>query len=111
MEIILARKRGVVLVGHSSGAQYVRIFAGLYPEDVAGVVLLDGQPAEAFSRLPTFPSFYRNYRRIFALLPSIARLGAGRPGDARSLRDEFAELPIALDQAHSAPKLGDKLLI
>jgi pimeloyl-ACP methyl ester carboxylesterase len=100
-----------VLVGHSSGAQYVRIFAGLYPEDVAGMVLLDGQPAEAFSRLPTFPSFYRSFRRIFALLPSIARLGAGRPGDARSLRDEFAELPIALDQAHSAPKLGDKFLI
>jgi pimeloyl-ACP methyl ester carboxylesterase len=34
-----------VLVGHSSGAQYVRIFAGRYPEQVAGMVLLDGQPA------------------------------------------------------------------
>ena len=33
-----------VLVGHSSGAQYVRIFAGRYPEQVAGMVLLDGQP-------------------------------------------------------------------
>ena len=100
-----------VLVGHSSGAQYVRIFAGLYPEDVAGMVLLDGQPAEAFSRLPTFPGFHRNYRRILALLRSMARLGAGRPGDARNLRDEFAELPIALDQAHSAPKPGNKPLI
>ena len=47
-----------VLVGHSSGAQYVRIFAGRYPEQVAGMVLLDGQPAEAFEGLPIFPVFY-----------------------------------------------------
>ena len=38
-----------------SGAQYVRIFAGRYPEQVAGMVLLDGQPAEAFESLPAFP--------------------------------------------------------
>jgi pimeloyl-ACP methyl ester carboxylesterase len=124
-----------VLVGHSSGAQYVRIFAGLYPEEVAGVVLLDGQPAEVFARLPMFPSFYRNFRRIFALFPSLARIGVGRliyhadfgnlpahvrdmqrashssARSSRSLRDEFAELPTALDQAHSAPSLGDKPLI
>src|SRR5687768_4401550 len=30
-----------VLVGHSSGAEYVRIFAGRDPEQVAGMVLLD----------------------------------------------------------------------
>src|SRR5258707_14469405 len=41
-----------VLVGHSSGAQYVRIFAGRYPEHVAGMILLDGQPAEEFEGLP-----------------------------------------------------------
>jgi alpha/beta hydrolase fold len=35
-----------VMVGHSSGAEYVRIFAGRYPEHVAGMVLLDGQPAK-----------------------------------------------------------------
>jgi pimeloyl-ACP methyl ester carboxylesterase len=44
-----------VLVGHSSGAQYVRIFAGRYPEQAAGMVLLDGQPAEAFEGLPWYP--------------------------------------------------------
>ncbi len=37
-----------VFVGHSSGAAYVRIFAGRYPEQVAGMVLLDAQPSEAF---------------------------------------------------------------
>jgi len=124
-----------VLVGHSSGAQYVRIFAGLYPEDVAGVVLLDGQPTEVFEKLPMFPFFYRNFRRVSALLPSLARIGVGRliyhadfdhlpthvrdmqrashssARSSRSLRDEFAELPTALRQAHSAGSLGDKPLI
>src|SRR4029079_17185337 len=67
-----------VLVGHSSGAQYVRIFAGRYPEQAAGMVLLDGQPAEAFEGLPIFPLFYSVYRRVSPLLPPLARLGAGR---------------------------------
>ncbi len=124
-----------VLVGHSSGAQYVRIFAGRYPEQVAGMVLLDGQPAEAFEGLPIFPVFYSGFRRVFALLPSLARLGVGRllyhagfdslPAKARdmerftyssaraarSLRDEFAELPTSLAQARSFQNLGDRPLV
>ena len=124
-----------VLVGHSSGAQYIRIFAGRYPDKVAGMVLLDGQPAEAFERLPSFPAFYNGFRRISALFPSLARLGVGRlvyhaefaslPAQARdmqrlnhssarlyrSLRDEFAELPTSLDQARSSQNLGDRPLV
>ena len=61
-----------------SGAEYVRIFAGRYPEQVAGMVLLDGQPAEAFEGLPSYPAFYSGFRRVSALLPSFARLGVGR---------------------------------
>jgi pimeloyl-ACP methyl ester carboxylesterase len=122
-----------VLVGHSSGAQYVRIFAGRYPEQVAGVVFLDAQPTEAFEGLPAYPAFYRVFRRISALLPSLARLGAGRliPADRalpeparhiqhlhhasprlyRSLRDEFAKLPTSLAQARSVQDLGDRPLV
>jgi pimeloyl-ACP methyl ester carboxylesterase len=109
-----------VLVGHSSGAQYVRIFAGEYPEQVAGMVLLDGQPPEAFEGLPWYPAFYNSFRRIFALLPTLARLGVGQlvvPADKasprfyRSLRDEFAELPTAMAQARSSRSLGDRPLV
>jgi len=124
-----------VLVGHSSGAEYVRIFAGRYPEQVAGMVLLDGQPAEAFEGLPSYPAFYDGVRRISALLPSLARLGVGRlvfhsgfaslPAHARdmqrlyyssarqyrSLRDELAELPTSLAQARSFQNLGDLPLV
>ena len=124
-----------VLVGHSSGAQYVRIFAGRYPSEVAGVVLLDPQPTEVLTRLPAFPTFYRVFRRVSALFPSLARLGVARlisladsaglppearelrrvysasPHSSRSLRDEFAQLPIALAQADSVRSLGDLPLI
>jgi pimeloyl-ACP methyl ester carboxylesterase len=123
-----------VLVGHSSGAQYVRIFAGEYPEQVAGMVLLDGQPAEAFEGLPSYPTFYRLFHRIFAVLPTLARLGVGRvavhpyvdlPASARemqrvhygsarfyvSVRDEFEELPASLARARSFQGLGDRPLV
>jgi pimeloyl-ACP methyl ester carboxylesterase len=139
LHVLLARARVAgpfVLVGHSSGAQYVRIFAGRYPEQVAGMVLLDGQPAEAFERLPAFPSFYNRFRRIFPLLPSMARLGVARlvlalmpagslpantweiqrmhgssPRLYRSMADEFAELPASLQQARSFQTLGDRPLV
>jgi len=38
-----------VLVGHSAGGNYVLRFAALYPDEVAGVVLVDGRPG-AFAR-------------------------------------------------------------
>ncbi|MDP1931121.1 MAG: alpha/beta hydrolase [Gammaproteobacteria bacterium] len=124
-----------VLVGHSSGALYVRLFAELYPEEVAGVVLLDGQPAEAFTRLPNFPAFYYSFRRLSAVFPSLARVGAARMiyhagfaglpthvrdmqrashssvRSSRSLREEFAALPTTLEQARSASGFGDRPLI
>lgn len=106
-----------VLVGHSTGAQYVRIFAGRYPEQVAGMVLLDGQPAEAFEGLPDFPAFYNRFRRVSGVLPLLARLGLARllahspARDANSLRAEFAELPTSLQQARSFQNLGDRPLV
>ena len=108
-----------VLVGHSSGAQYVRIFAGRYPEQVAGMILLDGQPAEAFEGLPWYPTFYAGLRHVSAVLPSLARLGVGRllsdpdasARSARSFRDEVVELPTALAQARSFQTLGDRPLV
>lgn len=41
-----------VLVGHSMGGYDVRVFAGLYREDVAGVVLVDASHPDQEKRLP-----------------------------------------------------------
>lgn len=112
----------VILAAHSSGGPYTRVFAERYPDQVAGVVLLDAQPAEAFTALPDYPATYRTLQLIYGLSPSLARVGLlgpvlGLPADqstaasARQARDELAILPIALEQAQALTSLGDRPLI
>jgi len=111
-----------VLVGHSSGGPFVRVFADRYPDQVAGMVLLDAQPADAFTALPDYPGFYYPYRFVTALSPSLARVGllglllgmpgdAGSPSAARAARDAVAALPTALQQAQAMTTIGDRPLI
>jgi pimeloyl-ACP methyl ester carboxylesterase len=111
-----------VLVGHSSGGAYVRVFADRYPDEVAGMVLLDSQPADAFTALPDYPAFYQNYQRVATLSPSLARIGLlapmlglsadqSTPAAARGARDEILALPAALQQAQALTSLGDRPLI
>jgi pimeloyl-ACP methyl ester carboxylesterase len=123
-----------VLVGHSLGGLYARIFAARYPEQVVGMVLLDATHPDMFS-LPSYPMVYAVYRRVSALFPSLARLGVGRfayassrtelPDRAReevlaflstarlarSQRDEWAEGPNAMTAARALTTLGDRPLI
>jgi pimeloyl-ACP methyl ester carboxylesterase len=111
-----------LLVGHSAGGPYVRVFAARYPEQVAGMVLLDGQPADAFTALPDYPGTYQALRMAYGLGPSLARIGLlgialGLPADqstpaaARGARDELAALPSALHQAQALTSLGDRPLV
>jgi pimeloyl-ACP methyl ester carboxylesterase len=111
-----------VLVGHSSGGPYVRVFAGRYPDDVAGMVLLDAQPADAFAALPAYPSFYATFRTVATLSPSLARVGLLGPllglsanestaAAARGGRDEFIVLPTVLQQSSTLTSIGDRPLI
>ena len=123
-----------VLVGHSTGGVYMQIFAATYPGQVAGMVLLDSQPPDAFTSLPGYPGFYSGFRKASALFPSLARFGvlrlvyssaaSGLPPQARaeeraswstashyrSVRDEFLELPRS-HQAQALKSLGGKPLI
>jgi len=111
-----------VLVGHSSGGPYVRVFAGRYPDDVAGMVLLDAQPADAFAALPAYPGFYATFRTVATLSPSLARVGLLGPllglspnestaAAARGARDEFIVLPTVLQQSSTLTSIGDRPLI
>jgi pimeloyl-ACP methyl ester carboxylesterase len=111
-----------VLVGHSSGGAYVRVFAERYPDEVSGMVLLDSQPADAFSALPDYPAFYEDYRRVGVLSPSLARIGflgpmlgltpeQATPAAARSGRDEILALPAALRQAQALTSIGARPLV
>lgn len=111
-----------VLVGHSSGGPYMRVFAARYPEEVAGMVLVDAQPADAFTALPTYPGTYEGLLRLGRLSPSLARVGIlgllfgvppeqATPAIARASRDEFIALPAALQQAQALTTLDDRPLI
>jgi len=111
-----------VLVAHSSGGPYVRVFAARYPDEVAGMVLLDAQPADAFTALPEYPADYQTLRLVYGLGPSLARIGLlgpvlGLPADqatvasARGACDELSALPAALQQAQGLTTIGARPLI
>ena len=67
-----------MLVGHSAGGAYAMTYAARYPEQVAGLVLLDSSSPEQFTRLPEYAGQYVVMRRGLALLPTLVRLGVGR---------------------------------
>ena len=122
-----------VLAGHSVGGTYALVYALDFPEETAGVALIDSATPYQFD-LPDYPGFYSIFRRVSALFPSLARAGiprltsglsfSGLPADARRQarafsssprerradRDELAELRTAFDQAKALATLGGKPL-
>ncbi len=124
-----------VLAGHSVGGSYALTFAARYPQQVAGMVLLDSSTPHQFTALPDYPAVWSTGRRLSALLPPLARVGlpqlaaAGRfgglPPQARSQelalavtarelssqRAEWSELPAAFTQAQTLTGLNGKPLI
>lgn len=124
-----------VLVGHSSGGAYVMTYAAEYPDEVAGMVLLDSMSPYAFSVLPDFASEQSMMRRGLGVLPSLARMGIARvlpaaawsslpepaasqhgafassPRGMRSMRDEQSVFPEVLDQAKALDTLGTMPLV
>lgn len=124
-----------VLAGHSAGGLYVLNFAQLYPDKVAGVVLLDSMSPQQYTTIDGWPAFYEMYRRASAVMPSLSRLGLGRaiystaygdlpqaardeerafiatPRDARSVRDEFSQIRTTLSEAQALTTLGDRPLV
>src|SRR5215217_695339 len=67
-----------VLVGHSYGGLYARMYAARYPNQVAGVVLVDSSHPEQFTRSEEGRAMYEQARRMGAFVPWLARLGVIR---------------------------------
>jgi pimeloyl-ACP methyl ester carboxylesterase len=124
-----------VLAGHSVGGPYAMVHAAEYPDDVAGLVLLDSASPHQFTALPDYPDGYSFLRRSTALLPTLQRLGvgplldsgapAGLPPAARAQmqafdwstrqlraeRDEVAAYPAVFEQAQALTRVGAVPLI
>jgi pimeloyl-ACP methyl ester carboxylesterase len=121
-----------VLAGHSVGGTYALAYAMDYPEETAGVALIDSASPHQFD-LPDYPSFYSMFRRAGALLPSVGRAGIPRlislspgelpseadraarafyssPRELRANHDEFLELRTVFDQTKALTSLDGKPL-
>lgn len=102
-----------VLVGHSTGGTYAMTYAARYPEQVAGMVLLDSSSPEQLTRMPAYAGQYALMRRGLALLPTLNRVGLG------SVLTPASHLPAAVadrvkaltSTAHAARNGRDELSV
>lgn len=124
-----------VLAGHSTGGVYVQAYAATYPDEVAGLVLLDSQPRTAMTDLPGYSGDYAALRMASGIAQPAARFGLMRlvsstsggslpdsvraqerafgstAGQARSMRDELAALPTVMERAQTLTTVGDKPVV
>jgi len=122
-----------ILVGHAFGGAYIRIFAGKYPDDVCGMVLIESSHPEMLTRfgeygvVPEIPD--RNIRPLILFLSHLGSPGrykgnvynlppeiydpvqAFLPESSMTWFDEKVESPNTLAQARHYEYLGDWPLI
>jgi len=124
-----------VLAGHSFGGLYIQSFAAQFPDQVAGMVLLDSTAPKPGPVLAADTDTYDVIGRIAALTSSVAHLGVGRliaqsggtlpPRSeeesranastarhlASSVREYLAEANTSMQEASALTSLGSKPLI
>ena len=127
-----------VLAGHSFGALYVLNYAARYPNEVAGMVLIDSTNPASVAKPAAASSgdggSYDILGRVSALISTSARLGLGRlesqfeggtlppkyrdqvraniatAVNLRSTIDEYAQANASMEQAASLREFADKPL-
>jgi pimeloyl-ACP methyl ester carboxylesterase len=67
-----------VLAGHSFGGLYVMSFAAQYPEQVAGLVLVDSTAPSSTPVSPRDADSYNVIKHLSALVSTTSRIGLGR---------------------------------
>ena len=124
-----------MLAGHSFGGLYVRTFAARYPDEVAGLVLVDSTGSKSAAAPPAASDSDGLMGRVSALVSSSARVGLGRlvsqlsfgslpprsrdevratgstVGTLRSTIDEYLQANTSMEEAGSLRDFGDKPLV
>jgi pimeloyl-ACP methyl ester carboxylesterase len=124
-----------LMVGHSIGGTYALTYAAEYPQQVAGMVLLDSSSPEQFTAIPSYSGQYAVVHRVEALMPTLSRLGVGRvvaavtsshlptaaadqvtalttsAQGARSASGEWQVLPTLFRQAQALTTFGNRPLV
>jgi pimeloyl-ACP methyl ester carboxylesterase len=126
-----------VLVGHSLGGLSVRMFADQYPDEVAGMVLIEASNPDSWQRLGK-PEGVGVDHGMLVVAPLLGRVGVFRLGlfssyssdpdlpaqqraelqaffdsvkSLQTIRDVDSAFSTALDQVRKARGLGDKPLL
>lgn len=94
----------VVLVGHSMGGDLVHLFASRFPEQVAGVLLVEPSNQDQWKRIPGLVTEWKEYRKDCRWDSWKARIGWLRfehqrlddyPASIRSLAEALSYAPAA----------------
>ena len=67
-----------VLIGHSNGGLYSRMYASMHPTDVAGLVLIEATPSDLLVRLPATRADFVALPQQAASAEWMARFGLAR---------------------------------
>ena len=104
-----------VLAGHSYGGLAIRAFAVLYPDEVAGMVLVDGSHPDQWIRMGVPSRMIGISNKVSALL---ARFGAGRvfKGEYKLLANglphpQYEELLALASAPRALSSAGDSLVV
>jgi pimeloyl-ACP methyl ester carboxylesterase len=100
-----------VMVGHSTGGMLVRLYAHSYPAEVVGMVLVDAQHEDQFTRLS--PAMLQNLKAVFAqadqslpLFRLVATTGIGALVPSIAAMTDNPQLPSPAREAVSALALS-----
>ena len=85
-----------VLVGHSNGGLYSRMYASMHPTDVAGLVLIEATPSDLLVRLPATRADFAGLPQQAATAEWMARFGLARLFLAPRARADLDAFPIAV---------------
>jgi pimeloyl-ACP methyl ester carboxylesterase len=111
-----------LLVGASRGGQYIRLYQTAYPEQVAGLVLVDAEPEDFRAQSALGQNAHAQNRAIFSVMGALSRVGVFRLlGDDPASTPEMPCLPWMVkalpSEAHAAylavegqPRCFDALL-
>lgn len=124
-----------VLVAHSMGGAYARIFAGTYPDDIIGLILIESSHPDQFDRLPQLGGFRPPSRLLIRAVPLLRRVGIMRhvmrselqvkalpakeqkalkvvsAGSIATVLSEFGQISNSLARASEIRSLGDLPLL
>jgi pimeloyl-ACP methyl ester carboxylesterase len=113
-----------VLVGHSLGGLYVRAYAGQYPAEVAGMVLVDSSHPDQWTLSPGGQEQYKRFEqfnsigsmvaplgmlRLFNFFPLNPDLPARQSAEFKAFSDSTKYANANVDEFNSIPELNNQV--